>query len=77
MIDLDDAHSDMLVEFDDVEGVGNATVGHLGNVDETVLMDTDIHKGSEVGDVGDDAWQDHALYEIVDSRDILVEFELL
>ena len=75
MIDLDDSDSDVLVEFDNVEGMGDATVGHLGDVDEAVLVDTDIDEGAEVGDVGDDAWQDHAFYEVVDGVDILVELE--
>ena len=77
MIDLDDPYADVLVELDDVEGMGNATVGHLGDVDEAVLMDADIDEGAEVGDVGDDAWQDHAFYEVVDGVDVLVELEFL
>lgn len=77
MIDLDDSDSDMLVEFDDVEGMGDATIGHLGDMHQTVLMDTDIDKGSEVGDVGDDARQNHAFHQVVDGVDILVELEFL
>ena len=30
------------------------------------LMDTDIYEGSEVGDVGNDAWQFHSLDKVVD-----------
>lgn len=77
MIDLDDPYADVLVELDDVEGMGNATVGHLGDVDEAVLVDADIDEGAEVGDVGDDAWQDHAFYEVVDGVDVFVELEFL
>ena len=77
MIDLDDTHLDMLVEFDDIEGMGNTTVGHLGDVNQSILMDTDIHEGPEVGDVCDDARQDHTLHQIVDGGDILIELELL
>ena len=65
------------MEFHHICRMGNATIGHLGDVDETILMDTDIHEGTEVGDVGDDARQDHALYEIIDSRDILIKLKLL
>ena len=77
MIDLNDTHLDMLVKFHHVEGVGDATIGHLGDMYQTILMDTDIDKGSEVGDVGDDARQNHAFHQVVDGVDILVELEFL
>ena len=65
MIDLNDTHLDMLVKFHHVEG----------DVDKTVLVDTDIDEGAKVGDIGDDAWKDHAFHEVVDGVDILVELE--
>ena len=77
MIDLDDTHLDMLVEFNHIEGMGNATISHLGDMNQSILMDTDIHKGTKVGDVSDDARQDHTFHKIVDGGDILVELELL
>ena len=49
-----------------IGGMGDATVGHLGDMHKTVLMDTDIYEGSEVGDVGNDAWQFHSLDKVVD-----------
>ena len=65
------------MEFHHICRMGNATICHLGDMDETILMDTDIHEDTEVGDVGHDARQDHALYEIIDGRDILIELKLL
>ena len=44
---------------------------------KSVLMDTDIDEGSEVGDVRDDARQYHTFHEIVDGGDVLVELKLL
>ena len=67
----------MLVKLHHIGRMGDATVGHLGDMDETILMDADIDKGPEVGDVGDDARQDHAFYEVVDGGDMLVELEFL
>ena len=56
MINLDNTYLHMLVEFDHIEGMGNATVGHLGDMDQSILMDTDIHKGPKVRDVGHNTW---------------------
>lgn len=52
-VNIEDADGDMLVEVDDVAGMGNAAVGHLGDVDETILMDAEVDEGTEVGDVRD------------------------
>ena len=60
-VDLDDSDADVLMELDNIRGVGDAAIGHLGNVDETVLMDANIDKGAEVGDVGDDAARQEGL----------------
>ena len=48
---------DVLVELDDVGGVGDAAIGHLRDVDEAVLMDADVDESTEVGDVRHDAGQ--------------------
>ena len=42
---------------------------------QTILMDADVDEGTEIGDVGDDAWQFHALDEVVDGIDTRVELE--
>ena len=72
-------HSDlhMLMQLHYVERMCNAAVGHLGDMHQSVLMDADIHEGTEVGDVRDDAWQHHSLHKVVDGGDILVELKLL
>ena len=77
MVDLDDAYPEVLVQFHHISGMGNTSISHLGDVDEAVLMDTDIDKSTEVGNVGDDARQDHAFYQVIDGCDILVELKLL
>ena len=35
-------------------------IGEGGNMHQTILMDTDIHKSAKGGNVGDDAFQHHA-----------------
>ena len=76
-VDADDAYLDMLMQTDDLCGVADIVVGELGDVDEAVLMDANIDEGSEVGDVGDDAWQNHAFAQVVDGLYAGVELELL
>ena len=74
-VDADDAYLDMLMQTDDLCGVADIAVGELGDVDETVLMDANVDEGSEVGDVGDDARQQHAFLQVVDGLDVSVELE--
>ena len=46
---------------------------HLGNVDETVLVNAYVHKGPEGGDIGYDSRDFHPLDQVVDGMDILRE----
>ncbi len=63
------------MKADDLCGVGDEAVGELRDVDESVLMDTDVDEGSEVGDVCHDAGEFHSYDEVGEGMDILVEFE--
>ncbi|AKU69725.1 hypothetical protein ADJ77_07525 [Prevotella fusca JCM 17724] len=74
-IDFDDTDTDVLMEADDLRGVGDEAVGELGDVDKTVLMDTDVDESTEVGDVRHDASEFHSYDEVVEGVDILVELE--
>ena len=76
-VNANDADAHVLMQADNLSGVGDVAVGQLGNVDETVLMDADIDKSSEVGDVGNDAWQLHAFTQVVDGLHAGVELKLL
>ena len=77
MVHLDDADTDVLMEFHYISGMGDATVGHLRDMHQTILMDADINKGPEVGDVRHDAWQFHSLDEVVDGVYTGIELKLL
>ena len=50
-------------------------VGELAYVYESVLVDADINKGAEVGDIGYDARQHHAGLEIVNALNPLIVAE--
>ena len=74
-INFDDTNTDVLVKTDDLCGVGDETVGELGDVDKTVLMNTDVNEDTEVGDVRYDTREFHSYDEVVEGVDILVEFK--
>ena len=74
-IDFDDTDADVLMKADDLCGVSDEAVGELRDVDESVLMNTDVDEGSEVGDIRHDTRELHSYDEVVEGVDILVEFE--
>ena len=59
-IDLQDGDGDLLLHLDDVGWVLNELVGQFADVDQAILVHTDVHKGPELGNVGDKAGQGHA-----------------
>ena len=63
------------MKADDLCGVSDEAVGELRDVDESVLMNTDVDEGSEVGDVCNDTGEFHSYGEVGEGMDILVEFE--
>lgn len=67
----------MLVEAYHFRRVTDILVGKLGDVYQSVLMDTDIHEGTEVGDIRHDARQFHPFLQVLDGLDIRVELKLL
>ena len=50
--------------------MANEAIGDFRDVDETVLMDTDVHKGTEVDDVTHSAGELHAGLEVGDLHNI-------
>ena len=59
-VGAEDFDFDDLAGFDGFGGVLDEAVGELADVDQAVLVDADVDEGSELGDVGDDAFEDHA-----------------
>ena len=51
MVNLDDSDTYVLVEFDNIEWMGNPAIGHLGDMYKSIVVDTNINEGTKVGDV--------------------------
>ena len=67
----DDAH--VLVDVY-LTGGGETLLRHLRHMDEAVLVDAQVNEGAELGHVGDNAVQFHALAQVLDVVDVLVKF---
>ena len=63
-IDFGDGDLHFLADFDDFTRIADELIAELADVDEAVLVDADIDEGTEGGDVGDDAGELHADFEI-------------
>ena len=72
---FDDTDADVLMKADDLCGVGDEAVGELRDVDESVLMDTDVDEDAEVRNIRHDAREFHSYDEVGEGVDVLVEFE--
>ena len=71
-----DDDADVLVDVD-LAGGGEAALGHLGDVDEAVLVDAQINEGAKLSNVGDDAVELHAFAQVLDVVDVLVKLPYL
>ena len=58
-------------------GVADVPVGKLGDVDKALYFDAEVDEATEVGDVGNDAIENHAFLQVVDGAEGGVERELL
>ena len=47
-------------------GVADELVGKLGDVDKALHLDAEVDEAAEVGDVGNDAIENHAFLQVVD-----------
>ena len=63
-IDFGDGDLHFLSDLDDFAGVSNKLIAELADVDESVLVNTNIDESTEGGDVGNDARKLHADFEI-------------
>ena len=72
-VDLEDFDLNDLTGFDGLRRLLDKAVGELADVDQTVLVDANIHEGPKLGDVGDDALKDHAGLNVGKLADVLGE----
>ena len=77
VVDAEHAHTYMLVHADDCCRIADKLVGKLGNMHQSVFLDSYIYEAPEIGNVIDDAGQFHAFPQVVDGLYVLVEFENL
>ncbi len=70
--DLDD-----IPHLQHLAGVLHPAVCHLGNVDQAVLVNADVHKYAEVDDIAHGAQEHHAGLQILDVQHILAQNGLL
>ena len=59
-IDIDDRHHDVLVNLDEIRRILHEPVRQLANVNQAILVYSNIYTSSECGDVGDNARKLHA-----------------
>ena len=72
---FDDTDADVLMKADDLCGVSDEAVGELRDVDESVLMNTDVDEDAKVGDIRHDTREFHSYDEVGEGVDVLVKFE--
>jgi hypothetical protein len=74
IVDLEDAHGQLLADLDDLGWILDELLGELADVDEPIVVDADVDEGAERGDVRDDALEHHAGLEVLHRRDVVAEF---
>ena len=74
-VHLGHGHPDLLTYLHDLGRILHKAISQLTDMDQAILVHTDIHKGSEGGDVGHDARQFHARLEVFEFFDPFLESE--
>ena len=60
----DDSDANMLMKMNNLGGIADIAVRQLGNMHQTVLMDSDIDEGTKIGYICHYTWQLHPLMKI-------------
>ena len=68
-IDVEYGYGDLLLNLDDVGWVFHESIRHLTDMNEAVLMDTDIYECAKGRYVRHDTWKLHAFTQIRDFFD--------
>ena len=50
MVNLNNPNGDVLMQLDYIRRMSNATIGHLRDMYQSVLMHTNIHKSTKIAD---------------------------
>ncbi len=65
------------MDGDHFGGIGDESVGKLGEMDKSVFLDAYVHESTEIGDIADDTGKHHAFAEVIDGANVPVEFKNL
>ncbi len=63
----------MLMELHYLVRVVDKLRRHLRDMNQTILVNTNIDKGTKLGDVGNDAWYHHSYLNILKLMDVVRE----
>ena len=74
-IDLEHLHPDAVARVDHRARILDELLAQLGNVDQTILVNSNIDEGAKVGDVGDNAGTDHSRHQVSDGVQVVPEGE--
>ena len=77
VIYFNDFYLDLLLKVHNGHGVADVPVCKLGDVDKALYLDAEVDEAAEVGDVGNDAIENHAFLQVVNGAEGGVERELL
>ena len=64
---------DNVANFQYFTGVAQSTVAYFGNVYQTILVNTNVHKDAEIDDISDGTGQLHAGNQIFHFQHILAQ----
>jgi len=72
-VDLENLDLDHVAGLDHAARVLDEAVGDRRDMYQSVLMDTDVDKGAEVGDIGHHSFENHSHLQILDGLDAFTE----
>ena len=72
-IDRNHTYRDDIAWFDAVHRVSNEVIGHLWDMNQTILMDTDINEATKGCDVGHHAFKLHTFAQVFNTINVFTE----
>ena len=71
LVDFQNADFNHITNGNDLRRIRDELIGEFTDVDQTVLVDADINKGTEIGDVADGALELHPGTQVIHRGDIV------
>ena len=76
-IDFEHFDHDLLLDMDNLSGILDEMVGHMGDMDQAFHLDSHIDEAAELGDVGHYAGDFHSFTKVIERVEMFVETEHL